>query len=147
MPDVEIQIGGRSFDVACQEGEEHYLHAAAAMLDEEAQVLAGQVGRIPEARMLLMAGLMLADKTAGLQDRLQETQDKLDQAEDKLKEKEAELAQLRDAPPPEPRKIEVPVVPDQVTDALAEIAARAEALAETVDGADGTQSGDPPADG
>ena len=50
-------------------------------------------------------------------------------------------------PPPEPRKIEVPVVPDQVTDALAEIAARAEALAETVDGADGTQSGDPPADG
>jgi len=28
------------------------------------------VGRVPEARMLLMAGLMLADKTAGLQDRL-----------------------------------------------------------------------------
>ena len=68
MPEVEIIIGGRSFDVSCQEGEEHYLQAAAKMLDEEAAVLNAQIGRIPEARMLLMAGLMLADKTAGMQD-------------------------------------------------------------------------------
>jgi len=127
MPQIEIEIGGRSFEVACQEGEEHYLRAAAAMLDEEASVLASQIGRIPEARMLLMAGLMLADKTAGLQDKLRE-------AEDKLAERDAELKQLRDTPPPEPERIEVPVVPDEVTDTLAEIAARAEALAETVDG-------------
>jgi len=127
MPQIEIEIGGRSFEVACQEGEEHYLRAAAAMLDEEASVLASQIGRIPEARMLLMAGLMLADKTAGLQDKLRE-------AEDKLAERDAELKQLRETPPPEPERIEVPVVPDEVTDTLAEIAARAEALAETVDG-------------
>ena len=37
--EVEISIGGRSFDVACQEGEEHYLIAAARLLDGEAQVL------------------------------------------------------------------------------------------------------------
>ena len=47
MPEVEITIGGRSFDVACQEGEEQYLYSAAKMLDTEAQVLAQQVGRIP----------------------------------------------------------------------------------------------------
>ena len=51
-----------------------------------------------------------------------------------MAEKEAELAQLRNAPMPEPERIEVPVVPTAVTDTLAEIAARAEALAETVDG-------------
>ena len=77
MPEVKIEIGGRMFDVACQAGEEHYLHSAAKMLDEEASVLAAQIGRIPEARMLLMAGLMLADKTAGLQDKLREAEDKL----------------------------------------------------------------------
>jgi len=49
MPEVTISIGGRNFDVACQEGEESYLHAAAKMLDEEAQVLSDQVGRMPEA--------------------------------------------------------------------------------------------------
>ena len=114
--------------MACQAGEEHYLYAAAKMLDEEAAVLAAQIGRIPEPRMLLMAGLMLADKTAGLQDKLRE-------AEDRLAEKEAELDQLRTAPAPEAQRIEVPVVPNEVVETLAEIAARAEALAETVDGA------------
>ena len=128
MPEVEIAIGGLSFEVACQAGEEHYLRAAAKMLDDEATVLATQVGRIPETRMLLMAGLMLADKTAGVQDKLRE-------AEDRLAEKEAELAQLRNAPPPEVKRIEVPVVPEAVTETLAEIAARTEALAETLDGA------------
>ena len=44
MPDVTISIGGRQFQVSCQEGEEDYLHAAAKMLDDEAQVLSDQVG-------------------------------------------------------------------------------------------------------
>ena len=33
MPEVTISIGGRNFDVACQDGEEQYLHSAAKMLD------------------------------------------------------------------------------------------------------------------
>ena len=111
---------------AIYEGEEHYLRFAAKMLDEEASVLTDQMGRIPESRMLLMAGLMLADKTAGMQDKLRE-------AEDKMSEKEAELEQLRKAPQPEAKTVEVPVVPDSVTDTLAEIAARAEALAEQIE--------------
>ncbi|MEJ6401681.1 cell division protein ZapA [Yoonia sp. 2307UL14-13] len=123
MPQIEIKIGGRSFEVACQDGEEHFLHSAAAMLDVEASHLADQIGRMPEARMLLMAGLMLADKTAGL--------------EDKLRESEAEAAQLRahveTMQSRAPERIEVPVVPQAVTDALAEIAARAEALADQVE--------------
>ena len=126
MPEVEITIGGRSFDVACQEGEEQYLHSAARMLDTEAQVLAQQVGRIPEARMLLMAGLMLADKTAGLEDKLRESEDR---AEAYL----SELRAIKDTPPPEPERIEVPVVPTDVTESLQEIAAGAEALARDVE--------------
>ena len=126
MPEVEIEIGGRTFEVACQEGEEHYLHAAAKMLDEEASVLSAQIGRIPESRMLLMAGLMLADKTAGVQDKLRE-------AEDKMAEKEAELDQLRNAPQPEPERVEVAVIPDQITESLAEIAARAESFADQIE--------------
>jgi len=122
MPEVDIQIGGRSFEVACQEGEEHYLQSAAKMLDAEASVLASQIGRMPEARMLLMAGLMLADKTAGVEDKLRESQEL-------LAERDAELAQLRGQPAPEPERVEVPVVPAEVTDMLAEIAARAEAMA------------------
>lgn len=126
MPEVEVQIGGRAFEVACQEGEEHFLHSAAALLDAEASVLTQQIGRLPEARMLLMAGLMLADKAAGVQDRI-------NTLEAQLAEKDAELARLRDAPAPEAEKVEVPVIPQIVHDTLAEIAARAEALADEVE--------------
>lgn len=125
MPEVRISIGGRKFDVACQEGEEHYLRTAAKLLDDEAQVLSDQVGRMPEARMLLMAGLMLADKTASVEDKVAEVQTK-------LAEREAEIAALKEAAAT-PEKVEVPVVPQSVTDTLAELAARAEAMAAAVE--------------
>lgn len=125
MPEVTISIGGRDFAVACQEGEEHYLHAAAKFLDTEATAISSQ-GRLPEARMLLMSGLMLADKTAGFEEQLKASQDRVAALE-------AELEGLRNAPAPEPERIEVPVIPDVVTDTMAELAARAEALAATVE--------------
>jgi cell division protein ZapA len=126
MPEVEIKIGGRAFEVFCQDGEEHYLHSAARMLDIEASVLAGQIGRLPEARMLLMAGLMLADKTAGLEDKLREL-------EVRLADKDAELARMAARPAPEPQKIEVAVIPPELTESLSELAARAESLADAVE--------------
>ncbi len=125
MPEVQVSIGGRQFEVACQEGEEHYLRTAAKLLDDEAKVLSDQVGRMPETRMLLMAGLMLADKTASVEDRAAEIQAQLD-------EREAELSTLRESAA-QPEKVEVPVVPQSVTDTLAELAARAEALAAAVE--------------
>ncbi|GGL93324.1 cell division protein ZapA [Pseudooceanicola nanhaiensis] len=126
MPEVEITIGGRQFEVACAEGEEHYLVAAAKMLDTEASVLTEQIGRLPEARMLLMAGLMLADRTAGLEDRLRE-------ADGEMAKVKGELETLKAAPAPEPKRVEVPVVPARVTDTLAELAARAESIADEVE--------------
>ena len=133
MPEIEIEIGGRTFEVACQEGEEHYLKFAAKMLDEEASVLASQIGRIPEARMLLMAGLMLADKTAG-------TEEQQKQAEARIAELEAEVERLRagsgPVAAPEPERIEVrvevPVAPEGLEEDLEALASRAEYIAAKV---------------
>ncbi|MDP3340087.1 cell division protein ZapA [Frigidibacter sp.] len=122
MPEVRITIGGREFDVACQDGEDHFLRTAAQMLDTEAQSLVGQLGRMPEARMLLMAGLLLADRTAAMEDQVRTTEERAQAAE-------AALAELQANPP----RVEVPVIPQSVVDTLAEIAARAEALAERVE--------------
>ena len=74
---------------------------------------------MPEARMLLMTGLMLADRTASV--------------EDELRGLKARIAELENGTAPEPLRIEVPVVPQSVTDTLAELAARAEALAAQVE--------------
>lgn len=126
MPEVTIHIGGRPFNVACQEGEEHFLHAAAGLLDNEANSLMDQIGRLPEARMLLMAGLMLADKAAG-------TEDQIKAMEDKIAQQEAWLEELQNRPSPQPEKVEVAVIPTHVSETLAELAARAEALAEAAE--------------
>lgn len=76
--------------------------------------------------MLLMAGLMLADKTAG-------TQDQIKAMENKIAQQEAWIEELQNRPTPQPEKVEVAVIPDDVTQTLAELAARAEALAEAAE--------------
>lgn len=116
MPELEVMIGGRGFNVSCQPGEEHFLRAAAAMLDAEAAPLTAQLGRLPETKLLLMAGLMLADKTAAV--------------EDELRLLRARLAELEERPV---ETEEVTGIPPQVLDALSELAARAEALASKVE--------------
>ncbi|MGC8202791.1 cell division protein ZapA [Aliiroseovarius sp. PTFE2010] len=126
MPEVIVTIGGRDFEVACQDGEQHFLRSAAALLDGEASVLSSQIGRLPESRMLLMAGLMLADKTAGLEEQLRGL-------EDKVAAQDALLEEMRAQPKPEPERVEVAVIPQIVTDTMAELAARAEAMAEQVE--------------
>jgi cell division protein ZapA len=77
MPNLTIKVGGRDFEVACQEGEEQFLQSAAKKLGAEAEVLVNQIGRMPESRMLLMAGLMLADRTEGVEDELAKTLDEV----------------------------------------------------------------------
>ena len=123
MPEVTITIGGRNFEVACQDGEQPFLEAAAAMLDTEAQSMASQMGRITEARMLLMSGLLLADKTAALEERVAQ----LEAERSALK---AELAAAASRPA---QRVEVPVIPQALSDSLAELAARAEALADDME--------------
>ncbi|NPD13599.1 cell division protein ZapA [Xinfangfangia sp. D13-10-4-6] len=119
MPDIEVTIGGRGFLVACQPGEEHFLRSAAAQLDLEAQPLIASMGRMPEVRMLLMAGLMLADRTAALDDEMRQLREK--------------IAALEARPTPEPVRIEVPVIPPQVPETFAELSARIEAIAERIE--------------
>lgn len=122
MPEVTVTIGERHFLVSCQDGEEHFLRAAAKMVDGEAMILLSQIGRMPEVRMLLMSSLLLADKTAGMEDQVR-------QAEAKLLAMQAELDQLRATPLPAPITVEVPMVPPRLEESLAEFATWAESLA------------------
>ena len=119
MPEIEITVGGRSFEVACQPGEEQFLRAAASVLDREAQPLISQMGRLPEVRMLLMAGLMVADRAAALEEDVK-----------------ALKTGGQGGAGAEKQKVEVPVVPETLRNSLAEIAARAEALADQIAEAD-----------
>ena len=62
MTELEISIGGRIFSVACETEEEEKVKRAAALLNEEADSIQTQLGRLPEVKMLLLSALMIADR-------------------------------------------------------------------------------------
>ncbi len=121
MPEVDIDIGGKSFSVSCQIGEEQYLEAAAAALNAEAEKLGDQISKISDSRMLLMAGLMLADKTADMNDKLTRAEEKLSAATVEIKKLNALSLDHSDRPE---------VIPEALTKNLSDIVLKAESLAD-----------------
>jgi cell division protein ZapA len=72
MPLVNVMVNGRAYTIACDEGEEGHLKDLAAHVDAKAREVLASVGQVGDARMLLMAALLIADeqhessgKTAG----------------------------------------------------------------------------------
>ena len=61
MAQVKLEIGGRSFMVSCQDGEEKHLSKLGAMVDAKTRE-AGDPARLTESRMLLFVSLLLADE-------------------------------------------------------------------------------------
>ena len=66
MPPISLSVCGRLYEVACEEGQIDHLRAMAAEIDERAQSLTAAIGTQPEARLLLMVALTLADELTEL---------------------------------------------------------------------------------
>ena len=61
MANIEVEIAGRHYDVACRDGEEDHLRSLAAIVDRRAHDAAGALGSLTETRQLLFAALLIAD--------------------------------------------------------------------------------------
>jgi len=127
MPEVEIEVGGRRFEVACQPGEEDYLISAATALDKEASSIGDQLGRLSESRMLLMAGLMLADQAGNLKEKLAKSDADLTAAISEISRLNAELSSS-----PIPGN-ENAALSAEFEKTLIDIAEKAERLADKID--------------
>jgi len=102
---VDLTIAGRSYQVACRDGEEDNLRAAARLVDGKSREALAGLGSLSEARQFLFASLLLADQ---------------------LIEKKPEAA----AEPPPP----APAPPDPALAGRAEaLATRLESLAEALE--------------
>ena len=62
MGQVNVQIGGRSYAVACVDGDEPRVTRLAQYIDKKAEDLTGALGQLSEPRLLFMAGLMITDE-------------------------------------------------------------------------------------
>ena len=62
MAEVDLSIAGRSYRVACRDGEEDSLREAARLVDGKSREALAGLGTLSEARQLLFASLLLADQ-------------------------------------------------------------------------------------
>ena len=75
MPEVTVEIAGRSYRLGCGEGEEEHLEGLAALIDAEASNLQKQFGNMQEARLFLMTSLLVADRLADAERRIIELEE------------------------------------------------------------------------
>jgi cell division protein ZapA len=62
MPELTVEINGREYQVACDDGQEEHLTKLARYVDKKMDELVGAVGQIGDARLLVMTGLLIADE-------------------------------------------------------------------------------------
>ncbi len=61
MGQVAVTINGRSYEVACDDGQEDHLVRLASYIDKKMAELVTSVGQIGDTRLLVMSALLLAD--------------------------------------------------------------------------------------
>ena len=66
MPDLKVLIGGRNYHISCNPGEENAAVESANLLNQEAELVQEQLGRLTEEKLLLLSGLLLGDKIRAL---------------------------------------------------------------------------------
>ena len=59
---VDLTIAGRTYQVACREGEEDNLRGAGRLVDGKSREALAGLGTLSEARQFLFAALLLADQ-------------------------------------------------------------------------------------
>lgn len=109
MPSVQIAVNGRNYEVACDPGQEQHLRDLARHIDGRIRQLIKSAGPASEGRLLLMAGLLIADE---------------------LHEARLELDRLNtDRAPPRA------VIEQQLADTLEQLAGRLESIAAQLEAA------------
>ena len=82
MADVDININNRTYRISCKDGEEERISILASEINKEVSVLVDKIGQLGEARMILLAALILLDKVDENENRIEKvlgnTAEKLD---------------------------------------------------------------------
>lgn len=103
MGQVKVSINDRSYAVACGDGEENHVRELAGYINKHVTSLAQEVGQVGDARLLLMAGLLVADelsealqKVKILEQELETLSSQRTSAADRTRQAEDSLADVLD---------------------------------------------------
>lgn len=119
MPEVNVEINGRRYRMACEEGQQQRLIGLAKRFNDQVEGLKGAVGEIGDNRLTVMAGIAVLDELA--------------EAERRIRTLEEQVGELTRAG--QEIATEYETLEQQFAERLAAAAARLESVAETLDGA------------
>lgn len=77
MAQVNIVINDRKYRMACEDGQEAHLEGLAAQLNGYVDSLRGDFGEIGDARLTVMAGIMVVDEMGEMQRKLAKMEDEI----------------------------------------------------------------------
>ena len=64
MGQVAVPVNGRTYTISCDDGQEGRIRRLAQYVDAKVGEYVGTVGQVGEARLLLLAALVIADELA-----------------------------------------------------------------------------------
>lgn len=116
MARVSITINANTYDISCADGEEQHILDLAGIVDGRVGDLVAAIGQAGEARLLAMAGLLMADELAELKDEVQRLR-----------------AEVEMTPAPAPVPAQPQIDEGRVADLLEVLAGRIETIAQRVE--------------
>jgi cell division protein ZapA len=116
MSQVSVTIAGRTYRIACGDGEEKHLEMLAASLDGKIEEMRSAFGEIGDMRLHVMAAIAIADELAEARRRM-----------DALHEEMAHLQTLASAGDERSQMVEA-----RVAEGIAKASARIERLAKSL---------------
>ena len=88
MSQITVVVNGRKYDIACDDGQEAHLTRLAQYIDRRVDELIAAVGQVGDARLLVMASLLVADE-------LSEVYTELDSQKEILNSRHIEISRLK----------------------------------------------------
>jgi cell division protein ZapA len=70
LAQVGVAINGRTYQIACDDGQEEHLKQLATYVDKRVAELIAAVGQVGDMRLLVMTALILADELSEMADDL-----------------------------------------------------------------------------
>ncbi len=72
MGQVSVTVNNRNYTVACDDGQEDHVAELAQYIDNHVAELSTSVGQVGDARLLLMASLLVADELSEMVGRVEQ---------------------------------------------------------------------------
>jgi cell division protein ZapA len=80
MGQVAVPVNGRSYAITCDDGQETRIRRLAQYVDAKVAEFVGSVGQVGEARLLLLAALVIADELSDANDALERERNRAENA-------------------------------------------------------------------